>query len=689
MRRAERGEPEPTAETIGRIPTGRRIQLRAMLDILHSLAVIALHLLSWYGWGAAAAKLLHGGVEGRRIYAVTLGLSLWVAMGGILCLMYVATTGALCVVLVAGLVLAAHTVATELRAGQEVLRSALTVETMVPLCLGAVMLGFLVLVLMPAGEFNIADDFQYCLKRPVRILATGSAAGDPFDCLGMDSMGAQSYLHAYFLIWLPLTHLNVLDAVMCFTLATCLLVELGRWLQAPWLVRVLAVLLFIGLEPQFANLSSLFSGSLMILGLVSAAWLTAQAIALQQRWPSVGGGVAAGLFLGSLIPLKTTLGPYALAFGLGYPFAIVVAAGWRRRPAATLLAFWGVSVLTTLMWMAGRYAQFAALLGTQPAVEGAYRAHLPPLARVVTEAVIYFTSLEPAFYGGWYYQYTLIAVLLLAACAVGTWLLRTGGSEHGLRVAPFTVSSLAGLLGAAGVFLMVDDPASTALRYCAPLLLPSVAACPYICVHEWTGLGQSSRRLHAGPAALLMLSALLLGTCVLPSVSRVGRLWRRHTLLAFDFTRPLADLGRAMMGPLGEERARHLQNQTEPGTGILLHVGAPFHYDYRRNRIYSVIPAGLISPGLGLPVGAPEEVLRRFLIDRGIQYVVHEPYGITNLSELRNYIDRPYETERAVGNAAVYFSDTLASVVGRSVAIDGNDQVTLVDITTTAEGAVP
>ena len=94
----------------------------------------------------------------------------------------------------------------------------------------------------PAVLLNFSDDFSNYLVRPLRLLQTGSVAGNPFSGLGMDSLGALSFLQAFVLSVLPVGFITVVDTLLGLLLAALLVDALGRRAGVSVAVRSGAVL---------------------------------------------------------------------------------------------------------------------------------------------------------------------------------------------------------------------------------------------------------------------------------------------------------------------------------------------------------------------------------------------------------------------------------------------------------------
>src|SRR5262249_30170342 len=60
---------------------------------------------------------------------------------------------------------------------------------------------------VPTHVFNLHDDFHSYATRAVRLAQTGRL-GNPFDSIGLDSLGSQSFFHGFFLAGDDIARLN-------------------------------------------------------------------------------------------------------------------------------------------------------------------------------------------------------------------------------------------------------------------------------------------------------------------------------------------------------------------------------------------------------------------------------------------------------------------------------------------------
>src|SRR6185436_707279 len=124
------------------------------------------------------------------------------------------------------------------------------------------------LLLLPAGVFNIVDDFHMYVTRAARMMETGSLGGNPFDFLGLDSLGSASLFHAFFWTAGGLEAVTGFDAVAGFALCLLFIAELAlRW-RLPWWLGLSAVFGLVWINPQCVNISPVYSGAAGVMALI-------------------------------------------------------------------------------------------------------------------------------------------------------------------------------------------------------------------------------------------------------------------------------------------------------------------------------------------------------------------------------------------------------------------------------------
>jgi hypothetical protein len=286
-----------------------------------SFAALCAFALACYGWGRLAFELIYREHPPLHAYATGLGLVVLSFIGGILNATKQATTLNLHVCAYAGIALAVFfSIRTVSKAGW---RSIISGRRLIP---GVVLLvfvscaaAFLVIQLLPTRFFNFHDDFFSYFVRPIRMQTTGSLGGNPFELLGMSDFGAQSYLQAFFLLWLPLTDLPAFDTVFCFLLGMLLLAEIGRMNAVPLPLVALGAAVYVVINPQIVNLSSVYSTSVVVLTLLIAASILLSASEKEASFARrLGYAIPLGGSLATLVALKLSsvffVGAFFVAF---------------------------------------------------------------------------------------------------------------------------------------------------------------------------------------------------------------------------------------------------------------------------------------------------------------------------------------------------------------------------------------
>ena len=258
-----------------------------MINFLISSLFIIVFSVSIHGWGSLVSRICYRDNKVGFAYNCTLGIALLVVIGGFLNISQLAYPSVLHLLLYGGVILTVIAVIRHYRVplktdehvrmtgnrnagtdkSTQSVRGFLAMDSVLFASVILVSFVFLAYNLMPSNSFNIHDDFQVYFVRPFRMLQTGTVGGDPFDVLGLDSLGSLSFIQAFTLLWRDARYLNASDAVVCFLLCIGLIIEVGRELKAKTFFILLAVAILFLINSQYANISSLYSGSLMLLGI--------------------------------------------------------------------------------------------------------------------------------------------------------------------------------------------------------------------------------------------------------------------------------------------------------------------------------------------------------------------------------------------------------------------------------------
>jgi len=627
-----------------------------VLTPLLAIAVLALCLAALAGWGGLMHRLCGGGERVPWTYRAALGLPTVALLGGLLNLVKFAHGPALDALVAAGLLLLAVPNLAWLRdrrmgAGAPAPGWRERLPDLLPRwVIGAAAL-FFVVTLMPTGIFNHHDDMQKYMVPPLRMLATGTLGGNPFETTGFYSLGFQSFFQAFGVAHFPLVYLNGFDAILCFLLTGLLLDDLGRRGGVAPVHRTLGALILVVINPQYVNISSVFSGSLAVAGLAWSGILLGERIGAAPAVAVARAAVPVGLFAVLLMGLKLTHLPFAALYLLVLLALLPnLAGGWRPvapavggflAGAAALGAPWLAlyentplgPLLANALGFARRSIQEAPVslppvpddlgdFGNLGAPGGGGGGGAPAIdahsiAEVFSTTRIYFGQTALA--------YGLVTLAAGAVCVAAiAWLVRHRRDGDRAVRAQLAVTVAA---GAALLLYYLASPyvysTQQAIRYVAPLLIPT-AVLAVLAAARLGPVPDAARTATRGLAAAACMG-LVVGLFVRAAVDRAGEAVLVRSPVSFPLGSFNLRYHRYAFSAETRDVVRAAQARIPEGAPILAWMGTPFHLDYRRNPVYTIPDPDFSRRWLGMPIGddpADPARLVRFLHGRGVRYMI-------------------------------------------------------------------
>jgi hypothetical protein len=670
-----------------------------MTGFLSSVAVLSAFLVSTYGWGRVSATYFYREAPRSPAFHVVLGLALWVFLGGLLNIARLAYPAALYVLFLGGLGLAAWSAYLAMRAGGGVaavlaaLRETVArpgVKTVfagnaVPIAIVVIATAFLIATQLPTTMFNFHDDFHKYLVRPFRMMQTGSLAGGPFDQVGVDSVGSQSFLQSFVLVRFPIPYVNGFDPVFAFLIGGLLVNDIGRRAGAHWLFRALATLLFTFINPQYVNVSALYSGVSMILGLMYAGLLLADERDTPDIAVPLKAAIPFGLLTSSLIGLKVTFMPYAALYFAVFFLAFIFLTGDRRRAVGVGAASATTAVASLGPWMALSFNDYATIL---------YRVVAKPMFTAKEE--ISDTALRPSgfenlfstlrlYYGGNYYDYNFIVFSIAAVglfCVVYLFL-RRGGERNAELMVPLAACVAASVSYFVVAYMIVP---ALAIRYACPLLIGVLPASMLILgrvsLDPGTTPRQDAVRAPTLTTVLMVCQAIAIGLFADVVVKRVDLAQNSRTMLSFRFGKDYVDYTRNALGQTERERTRKAQFVTEEGETIVAWVAQPFHLDFARNEIFTMPNPDWAVRFRGIEFGISPEEFREHLAAFGIRYLMweYESFGMRSDKSLREAMQSSVPYERTRGRNTLSLKKMLVALAKASKIIYNDGRTVVADI---------
>lgn len=488
-----------------------------------ALVVVAGAAFMLYGWGWAARRLFRAS-EASWPVTIASGMAALVFLGGVLNLARLARPWALGCIAIAGLAIGISRIR---RPEMSVLS-----RVLIP----AMVLIFVILTQVPPRAYNFHDDFQKYFAHPVRMLETGTVFGSPLNDIGLDTLGGQAFLDGFSVAFFPIQYINGVDAALALFLCMMLACEFKS---------ILATLSVFVINPQYVNISALYTGSFLMMG------------AVMEESPAI-----LGLFYAALIALKST-------------FVLFVAVHWLVRRNLRSVAFTALFLAPWILLHAPHYVQF--LHAAAPIADHG----VCPL-----ESFNIF-SIAPLDYGGTPLAYTGL-MISVAICGAILW-----KTKHA------TAAACLAMLAAYLIMVYVTGPRNAgydqAIRYFAPF---AVAIAPV----AFGAASASNRWLVTALAAVCLLGFA-------PSLlTRVEQSIHSGSELAFTWLAPTPEYleyNREVLSGDVRQRVAAAQAKIPAGEEAVVWINTPFFLDYARNPLADVEPgAGLIAPWSKIPRNA-------------------------------------------------------------------------------------
>jgi hypothetical protein len=490
---------------------------------------------------------------------------------------------------------------------------------------------------VPSYSFNAHDDYAQYLFRPLHMLAYGSLGANWFDSVGSDSLGAQSWMQAFFLHRLTIDYATAFDGVVAFGLVCWLVVAIAHRCGAPPWLGLAALFFAVAINPVQVNTSADYSIAMCVLGLFLA--LSAMLEALRDKRISLASIARAtmpvALFVAAAVALKTTA---LIAMVFMAPVVLVVsywAAGDIRRWLVAALSCTAFCLLAISPWLWTFRRQFAAigslgesaaaeLFGPSQAVKSLWAAHY--------EALISTTPL----YGQLGVSVVLAVVVIgLVAISVARKAERMP-QRHADRASYFAIA-------AAVVMTYMFAPLVIQwghLRYVSPLLIGTFPLALLLGVQA-AAPGAGRLRLAPGGIALGVAALAVAGLNANALVARIGgAISYRSTFTIFNSIGYMQQSERDL-GPTGGGDLTAIQERTPPGSHVLAMVSTPTQLDFRRNRVSELFAAALAAPWLPDFSRKPPGFIEAYLREMGIDYIIWQKNG---MNVVTNATVAPYLT---------------------------------------------
>jgi len=588
-------------------------------------------------------------------FAICLGVATLILLGGLLNVAHLATTGVVTVLACLGIGLAlffGHRNIASLRhlslnEFSEQLDKTDAGRFLSFLCM--VLSIFLIAYLLPGKVFNFHDDLHTYMPRLALMSQTGDIAQNPLGFVGLDSLGAQTFMQSFATGVFGLGYANGFDAVFCFVLSCMLLTAICKDLDANWIIAVAALTALITINLQQVNISATYSITALLLGIVYSGLQAgpAEEIDLKQSMPLV-------ILLAALVSMKLMAALFATYFFVFY-VANSVLVFRRVKNAFGLLV---LLIATSLPWFLVHIEKYwTAMIKVLADPDSNTSFAVDLSSTFLGNPVESLFGQNELFWGGSLFAYnslfSALVLLTLALFFVGQryWLLKT-------VLLPFSFATTITYLTATLLF-----DVEMAIRYSLPFLIVASSI-----VLPLTGnLKQLDFFQYKDRANLISvgLAVMLLGFVTLwfyPSFDRrIDVAQKHHGVVMFPVSAQVASYVQEAMSVENKSKYDEYQSYCEAGSPVFVWVSAPFHFDFERNQIVYFAEAQTVTPWFSIPTESGASGVRSFFDESGIECVIweYQGAGMKSINEYRQYRESAILSYRRVGEKVVPLFESL------------------------------
>jgi hypothetical protein len=534
--------------------------------------------------------------------------------------------------------------------------------------------------------FNYGDDLQVYLNHPIRMLATGTLRGSPLNGLGSLTFGGQAFLQGFALSHWPIGYVNTVDAVFAFIL--CLMVVLGMAFRTrlPFWFIPIVVAIPVVINPQYVNISAIYTTGALILFLLFSPWLDLEEH--NYRLSSWSHAICLGMVYSALIVLKTT---YMLVVVVHFTLLLLgfICISHSRKD----VLFWAVKVIVSAVvfispWILLYHSNWIALLSntaySQSSIFDNGHSGSPK------ESTNLF-SLEPLFWGfGATFAHYTYTVILSGFC--GFFLLvYKFPSKLSLkmgRLTGFAACAMLPILYFVNIIIIAPLFAGpeTSLRYTCPVIiavLPSALIIVSATVGESIKHGNTKGLLSRYPLFMFaVFSLVLLVIFSRSSLARVRQVTQYGSSLSFSklVQKPwYIKYNQVVFSPSVRKMSRQIQQVIPEEETLIVWTHLGIHLDYRRNRIIDIATGALPNPWIAFSFTEDSSNAIKHFKKWNAHYLLwqYRSPAIASEEELMDMMGHRYPGLRLLATRTYLLTNMLEDIIGDSTILY-DDGVTLV-----------
>jgi hypothetical protein len=482
--------------------------------------------------------------------------------------------------------------------------------------------------IVPGTVLNPHDDLTQYLLRPMLMMHTGTLGTNWFDSTGLDGLGTQSWMQAFFVRHLPLNYADAFDDIVCLPLCCLLIDDIGRRLGATRLQSVLAAAVLVAINPVQVNTSAKYSIVLMILGLLFTLMVLLERFANRRSVLDCAGAIAAFvIFAVNAFAFKSTAFFFVLSICIVICVLLWLSLGRNYKIVQLITCVGGLFTLVLSIYMFTFIDLYRAAVTSS---ESALAVAGGGQATILVSFLRTIFDLGIGQYGQRPMNSTLGFATIGIIGAISFMRLRTLCPPAREFAPTFVITVSAGAAVLSFILSGISTPWGF-LRYSTPVLTAILPVAILIGGRVvFPGNTEAGRR--AGGPAIIISCALFLALNAPYIGERFELAWVHHTASLLGKTPLIIDETGESLSPERDRQIKAVQAHVPAGAAILAVTLMPADFDLRRNPISGMYLAGLESPWLKEMGDYGPQKISTYLKQMGIDYLIWQRAGAYLLS---------------------------------------------------------
>jgi hypothetical protein len=435
--------------------------------------------------------------------------------------------------------------------------------------------------------YNIFDDFQKYFLHPVKMLETGSIFGSNLSALGRETFGGQAFFQSFYVTWLGLRGLNIFDSIFCLCIIIFIILEWSIK-QKITFIGFLTSSLIIVIQPQYVNISSLYSGALfMISSILIALELFKNNLSYNLRNLKVSLGIS--LCFSSLIVLKPIYILFPLIFFSLLIFFYFFFYKLNKEFIFLILIIPILTIILCLPWTIfslKNYFNFQSNIGSIDLQLNMLQSYVPSII-----------SIKALKFGATQFHYSLLIFLGSFLVLLNIFLLKNKKielNEHSTRIFIVSSSSLLAIFVIYLILLMLAGinyiQFGTSIRYSIPFVIATFPLGFLIL----SSLYKNHLQYLKVFISLIILTSLV---SFFPHyVKRINQYYKCGSQLSFSSfacSKQYLNYNKFVFSTNKKDSVRKLQDLIPEGETIMVWINTPFYLNFKRNKIIEMDLAGI------------------------------------------------------------------------------------------------